>query len=287
MIAESCMMDKPRGAKRGFTLIEVMVVITIMGFLAMVAVPSCFGLVEKARENVDLMKLFFLRDALNRALVETEEALYQSDFVTKGKDAADNLNKLKDALKSAKGVDLFIIEMRPDMPTNVQNNHATINSDSKMSKMVGSSGAWYNALNEAGFEGVADILIARNNNDKTAMSTGGDTFYGYSYNNGQYYRTYPKKQMFISRELNSGKSIGLLAITSQKDKNGKPNVTNYRLTVSFQWTGRNPSSRSVEVALLPANGDMLSDGGTGGALLTEHGVCFSTYGPKGCTDFVY
>jgi prepilin-type N-terminal cleavage/methylation domain-containing protein len=281
------MMDKPRGAKRGFTLIEVMVVITIMSFLAMVAVPSVFGLVEKARENVDLMKLFFLRDALNRALVENEQALYQSDFVTKGNKAADNLTKLQNALKSAKGVDLFIIEMRPDMPTNVQNNHATINSDSEMSKMVGSSGAWYNALNEAGFEGVADILIARNNNDKTAMSTGGDTFYGYSYNNGQYYRTYPKKQMFISRELNKGKSIGLLAITSQKDKNGKSNVTNYRLTVSFQWTGRNPGSRSVEVALLPANGNMLSDNGKGGALLTEHGVCFSTYGPIGCAEFVY
>ena len=42
----------------------------IMGFLATVAVPKFFGVAEKTREKADLMKLYYLRDALNRALIE-------------------------------------------------------------------------------------------------------------------------------------------------------------------------------------------------------------------------
>jgi hypothetical protein len=88
--------------------------------------------------------------------------------------------------------------------------------------------------------------------------------------------------MFISRELNNGKSSGLDGITSQGS-----NKTNYRLTMSFQWSGLDEHSRSVEVALLPAGGKLMTKAGKGSALLTEHGVCFSTYGDKGCADYKY
>ena len=173
--------------------------------------------------------------------------------------------------------------MRPDMPTNVQNNHPTINSGSEMSKLVGSSGVWYEALKDAGFVGVADILNARNTSG-TDLSKDGDTYYAFSYKSGSstYYRTYPKEQMFICKELNNGKSSGLDGITSQGS-----NKTNYRLTMSFQWSGKDPSSRTVEVALVPAGGKMLTKSGRGSALSTEHGVCFSTYGDKGCADYRY
>jgi hypothetical protein len=193
------------------------------------------------------------------------------------------LDKLKNALKSEKGVDLFIIEMRPDMPTNVQNNHSTINSGSQMSKLVGNSGTWYEALKEAGFVGVADILVARNT-PGADLAHDGETYYAYSYKSGKdtYFRTYPKEQMFISRELNKGKSSGLDGITTQGS-----NKTNYRLTMSFQWSGMDPSSQSVEVALLPAGGKMMTKSGKGSALLTEHGVCFSTYGDRGCANYKY
>ncbi len=267
---------------RGFTLIEIMIVIVIMGVLAAVAVPNVMGIIERSRENIDRMKLFYLRDALNRALVENEDALYNSDFVTKGKDAGKNRDSLSNKLVSEAGVDLFVIEMRPDMNTNVQNNHPSINKDSKMSELVGTSGTWYDALKDAGFVGVADILYARNN--KKDLTKDGDTYYAHAYQSGgnTYYRTYPKEPMFISKELNNGKSSGLSGITSQNGNN-----TNYRLTMRFQWTGRTPDSRSVEVALVPAKGVMLSTNGKGSALLTEHGVCFSTYGDKGCADYKY
>lgn len=276
-------MQAQNKGRRGFTLIEVMVVMIVMGILAAVAVPTVFGIVERSREKIDLLKLFYLRDALNRALIESEDALFTSDFVKKGDKAAENLKKLQNALKSEKGVDLFIIEMRPDMPTNVQNNHPSINSGSEMSKLVGSSGVWYEALKDAGFVGVADILNARNTSG-TDLSKDGDTYYAFSYKSGSstYYRTYPKEQMFISKELNNGKSSGLDGITSQGG-----NKTNYRLTMSFQWSEMNPDSRSVEVALVPAGGKMYTKAKRGSALSTEHGVCFSTYGDVGCADYRY
>ena len=271
-----------RNSNYGFTLIEVMIVVVIMGVLAGIAVPNIMGVIERSRENIDRTKLYYLREALNRALVENEDALYNNAFVTSGKDADKNLSSLKTKLASEKGVDLFVIEMRPDLPTNVQNNHPSINSGSEMSKLVGSGGTWYDALKESGFHGVADILNARNNGGN--LNKDGDTYYAFAYKSGNstYYRTYPKEPMFISRELNNGKSQGLDGISSQGGNN-----TNYRLTMSFQWTNRDDGSRSVEVALLPANGKMLSSGGKGGALRTEHGVCFSTYGEKGCADYKY
>lgn len=275
-------MQMQNKCKHGFTLIEVMVVIIIMGLLAGIAVPIALGAIERSRENIDRLKIFYLRDALNRALVENEDALFNSAFVTSGDKAAGNLSKLKTKLASEAGVDLFVIEMRPDLPTNVQNNHPSINSGSEMSKLVGSSGTWYDALKESGFVGVADILNARNNGGN--LTKDGDTYYAFSYKSGSstYYRTYPKEPMFISRELNNGKSSGLGGITSQGGNN-----TNYRLTMNFQWNGMDEHSRTVEVALVPAGGKMMTTGGTGGALLTEHGVCFSTYGPKGCANYKY
>lgn len=283
MIAESCMMDKPRGAKRGFTLVEVLVVVTIMSVLAMVGVPSVMGLIEKTRENVDLLKLYYLRDALNKALVEDEKALYN----TASKDG--DRTKLTNLLKSETGVTLFVYEMKPGVSPNIQAKHGVANDGINMSSLIGEGGAWYDALVEARFEGVADIVAYRINTGKDkgritkdVDTTGTDRGSFKLIADGDDWRTIPKSTVFISRELNYGKSSGLLGITSQGT-----NRTNYRLTMNVQWTGRNESSRSVEVAFIP-NGKTMGDGKTAGsAFLTDHGVCFSTYGPIGCADYKY
>ena len=265
-------------------MIEIMVVIVIIGVLAGIGAPKLLGYTERVKEKADMMKLYYLRDALDRALLESEAALYQSDFVTKGDKAADNLKKLKDKLASESGLDLFVYELRPDFYTNIQNNHSSINSGSEMSKIIGESGVWYDALRDAGFEGVADILAARNKGGDN-FKKDGETFYSVKYQQGNdtYYRTYPKKQLFMSNLLNHGKGAGLDKISTQGGNN-----TNYRLTLRFQWTGGNESSHSVEAALLPAKAIMRNkSNGKGGALMSDNGVCFSTYGDIGCADYKY
>ena len=273
------MENKAKRFNRGFTLIEVMIVIAIMGFLAAIAVPKIYGIIERSRENIDRLKLFYLRDALNRALVESEDALYNSDY------ASSNKKKLRDKLATAEGVDLFVIEMHPNHPNNIQSAHTSINKGSQFSKLVGNTGIWYDALKESGFNGVAEILDARNNGGD--LTKDGETYVSYSYkdvNNQTQYRSYPKEPLFISHLLNHGKSAGLDNIHHQGG-----NKTNYRVTVSFQWTAMDSTSRSVEASLLPAGMKMRESrtNPEGGALLSDHGVCFSTYGPIGCANYDY
>ena len=272
--------------KHGFTMIEIMVVVIVLGVLAGIAVPNVIGYIEKVKEKADMMKLYYLRDALNRALLENEEALYQSAFVTSGENAAANLKKLKDKLASETGVDLFVIEMHPNKEQNIQHNHPSINSGSEMSKIIGSTGVWYNALRDAGFDGVADIVALRNGTAKGSLNKDGETYRAYSYtdDNGKtQYRTTPKKPIFMSKLLNRGKNDDLKNITSQGT-----NKTNYRLTMSFQWTDGKESNHSIEVALLPAGAKMRNKTTKkGGALFSDNGVCFSTYGPIGCADYKY
>jgi len=73
--------------KKGFSLIEIMVVIVIMGILASVGVPKLFGTIEKTKEKNDLVWLYHIRDAFDRALVQ-EGAL--ENFLTKNENGQEN-----------------------------------------------------------------------------------------------------------------------------------------------------------------------------------------------------
>lgn len=54
--------------KQGFTLIELMVAVSIMGILATIAVPSLFGVVEKAKEKSDLAWVYYIRNAFDHQI---------------------------------------------------------------------------------------------------------------------------------------------------------------------------------------------------------------------------
>ena len=259
--------EKAYRSKRGFTLIEVMVVTIIMGVLATIAVPNVFGVVERARERIDLLKLFYLKDAINRALVEDEAALYNSAYLSEGseKDQKDRKNKLTNALKG-KGVALFVIEVHNGLSINVQGSHRDANNDVNMCQLIGSSGPYYDALKDAGFEGVAEIVKDRLTGKVDNYKQDGATYTSTSYWSEKFnktdYRTAPKTPLFTSRALNIGKVND-----------------NTRYTVNLRWTGGDPKNQSIEVYLLP-NG-----GAWNGAFQTDHGVCFSTIGPEGCATY--
>lgn len=254
---------KTINSKRGITLMELMVVIAIMGVLSTIAVPKFFGAGEKAREKIDLMKLYDLRNAINLALIEDTDALNNYTPVKGDADRKKtNQNNLSKALMSNSGASIFVIELHNKLTLNVQGTHRTLNSSYNVCEMVGSSGTLYTALKDANFEGVADIIAARlkgGNNYKKD----GETFTSKEYKNssgGTDYRTAPKKQLFQSRALNLGK---------END--------NTRYTVNVRWSDPDSPGYSVEVFLLP------KDGAWNTAYLSDNGTCFSTYGRKGCS----
>ena len=250
--------------KQGFTLIEVMVVIIIMGLLAGIAVPNIMGIIERSRENIDRLKLFYLRDALNRALLDDGSALMNSAYISgaSGDEKKNRESKLTNALKGNQGVTLFVIEVKNGVSVNVQGAHGKANDNVNMCQLIGDGGTWYNALMESGFNGVADIVASRlNKTDYNNLDQANSSYYAKK--DGSNWRTYPKSPMFISKALNQGDCSG-----------------NYRLTMNFRWSGGDASSRSVEVALLPSSGNMNNK-----AFKTEHGVCFSTEGDNACKSF--
>ncbi len=66
--------------KSGFTLIEIVVVLTIIGILAMILVPSMIGYVKKSRRSADITSARTIRNDAAAVLAEgneeAEEAFY-------------------------------------------------------------------------------------------------------------------------------------------------------------------------------------------------------------------
>jgi general secretion pathway protein G len=63
--------EQPMRASRGFTLIELIVVMTIVALLASIAAPRYFDSVDRARERVLKQNLNVLRDAIDKYYADT------------------------------------------------------------------------------------------------------------------------------------------------------------------------------------------------------------------------
>ena len=68
-------MNMPNCKASGFSLIEVMIVVLIIGILTAVAVPRYLDHVAKASDRSHKIKLMLLRDAIERYVVENDRAL--------------------------------------------------------------------------------------------------------------------------------------------------------------------------------------------------------------------
>lgn len=251
-------------SKRGITLMELMVVLAIMSVLSTVAMPKMFGAGEKAREKIDLMKLYDLRNAINLALIEDSDAMthYEPSGKQDENKKKDLLNKLNRGLSSKQGASLFVIEVHSKYSVNIQGSHAKANNANNISEMIGQDGTFYMALKDANFDAVADIIADRLKGVGN-YKNGGDTYTSIQWqknSNETYYRTAPKRQLFQSKALNVGKIND-----------------NTRYTVSIRWSDVDNPGYSVEVYILPNEGEWNT------AYMTDNGTCFSTYGRKGCS----
>jgi prepilin-type N-terminal cleavage/methylation domain-containing protein len=260
-ITDFCSLKAPEGTTRnnrkaGFTLVELMVVIAMVNVLSGVVIPKCTDLIEKAKERTDLLKFFYLRDALDRALYEDDA--FRIDESSKCGNTQNNKDKLSEWLATEEGVSLFVIELHETFAANYQGeNKKRTGDEQNMCGLIASEGFWSQALRDAGFGAVADIVIARADGDKFNQHPGDYVTENVKRGNETWTRSYPKTPLFNSRVLNGDPN-------SEKTGNNGQN----RYSMKVRWTNCDPESHSLDV--------FLTKNGTTNVLTSRLGTVFST-----------
>lgn len=247
--------------KAGFTIIELMVVIIIVNLLSGVAIPKLTEFIERTRERVDMLKFYYLRDALNRALYE-DDAFRMVNGAKCGTqtNSTDDLAKW---LETNEGVTLFVIELHSIMPANYQGENTKRTHDAhNMCGLLSTESFWLDAFRAAGFGAVADIVKARANGNKFTQYPGDytvekDPTTGWD-------RTYPKTPIFKSRFLNGDKNVC-------SDVNKDCGQTRY--SMKARWAGGSEKSHSLEIFIAKDAGYKPAQ--------SRYGTCFST-APNAC-----
>lgn len=258
-IGEFFSLKAPQGAARnkrkgGFTIVELAAAIIIVNILSGIAIPKVTDLIEKTRQKLDVLQLYYLRDALNRALYESE--YYDNTFSKSGYNACTNVSKasLDQGLKE--GMGLFIIQRSKTMPANYQGVHDKAKTNNMCGLMI-SEGFWNSAFKDAGWGAIADIIDAR-------ASAGGDanvkqnaSTYTAEKNsiNKSWWRTYPKKSIFQSDFMNHDPL--------------ETTASNTSIVLYVRWVNGDPNSNSLDVYFA-------KDGKNQKGLVSRLGVCFST-----------
>lgn len=256
-IREFCSLKVPQGTsqnkwKSGFTLVELMVVIIIVNLLSGVAVPKITDLIEKTRQKIDVMQLYYLRDALNRALYEGEY-----DNITPGTyGGCKEVSKAKLDKGLQEGLGLFIIQRSKTMPVNYQGVHRLAQTNNMCGLMI-SGGFWNTALKDAGFGAVADIIADRASAANDANVKENSSTYTAEHNTIEsgWWRTYPKKPIFKSDFMNHDPT----EITA----------SNTSIVLYVKWVNGDPKSHALDVYFA-------KDGANAKGLVSRLGVCFST-----------
>ena len=174
------------------------------------------------------------------------------------KNSKDNLSKF---LASKDGVTLFIIELHDVLPANYQpNNENRFKDNQNMCGILTGGGFWAQALKDAGFGAIANILIDRQNNNYQNQKNKGYTAYKVKINNQDWWRTFPTKPLFISKAMNGDPNAAISGVGGQN-----------RYKFKIKWTKENEKSHSLEVFIQSAQGS-----NEGKPFTTRLGTCFST-----------
>ena len=243
--------------KSGFTIVELMVVIIVISLLSGVAVPKLTDYIEKTRQKIDLMTLYYLRDALNRGMYEGD--IHDIDESTTCSGNKTSKEKLSRALTNEEGVTLFIIELHDILPANFQpNNENRFKDTLNMCGVLTGGGFWANALKDAGFGAIANILTDRQTGNY--QKNKGYTYYKVKINNQDWWRTFPTKPLFVTKALNGDPDAAITGVGGQN-----------RYKFKVRWNNRDEKSHSLEVDIQNAQGRDI-----GKPFTTRQGTCFST-----------